>query len=210
MNTAEFTVGPDGRNRWANHNVMGIAALNPSYSHFVGWVEIFAKPNVCHGRYDGFHLHLRRVGLRRVWSLNPSYELPQMPLSRRATSICRLRDDAIVPVICPTCQNVFAGRSKPPAPARYLCMGLFSIFWSGGAPGRPFACLDHDRAAHRAVPRVRHTFAVVTAGPRGRRVVVSAAASSAARSGRDRAPSTAAAAALPSCAAPASGRRAVR
>ena len=209
MNTAEFTVGPDGRNRWANHNVMGIAALNPSYSHFVGWVEIFAKPNVCHGRYDGFHLHLRRVGLRRVWSLNPSYELPQMPLSRRATSICRLRDDAIVPVICPTCQNVFAGVQSLQRPGAICAWGCFRYFGLEGRRGGPspvsitIGRLTEPYLAYGTLSPLL---------PRGRegRVVVSAAASSAARSGRDRAPSTAAATVLPSCAAPASGRRAVR
>ena len=43
---------------------------------------------------------------------------------------CKLRDDAIVPLICPTCQNVFAGSLKAamPATTMLLCMGLFSIF----------------------------------------------------------------------------------
>jgi len=33
---------------------------------------------------------------------------PKSPLSGRAMGVL-LRDDAIVPLICPTCQNVFAG-----------------------------------------------------------------------------------------------------
>ena len=42
----------------------------------------------------------------------------------------KLRDDGIVPLICPTCQNVFAGplNASVPATAMLLCMGLFSIF----------------------------------------------------------------------------------
>src|SRR6266481_1172308 len=34
---------------------------------------------------------------------------PKGPLSGRAMAFCKLRDDGIVPLICPTCQNVFAG-----------------------------------------------------------------------------------------------------
>jgi hypothetical protein len=45
------------------------------------------------------------------------------------------RDDGMLQVICPTCQNVLAG-SRMPAAARLLCMGLFSIFWVR-APRRP-------------------------------------------------------------------------
>jgi hypothetical protein len=41
-----------------------------------------------------------------------------------------LRDDGIVPLICPTCQSVFAGvlNASIPATTMLLCMGLFSIF----------------------------------------------------------------------------------
>jgi hypothetical protein len=40
------------------------------------------------------------------------------------------RDDGIVPLICPTCQNVFAqiAQSIQAATTMLLCMGLFSIF----------------------------------------------------------------------------------
>ena len=41
----------------------------------------------------------------RVRSTHPTKE----PLPGTAMSICELRDAAIVPVICPTCQNVLAG-----------------------------------------------------------------------------------------------------
>jgi hypothetical protein len=43
----------------------------------------------------------------------------------------KLRDGGTVPLICPTCQNVFAGSLKASMPATtmlLLCMGLFSIF----------------------------------------------------------------------------------
>jgi hypothetical protein len=41
-----------------------------------------------------------------------------------------LRDDAIVLLICPTCQNVFAGFAQGIHARDHLllCMGLFSIF----------------------------------------------------------------------------------
>jgi hypothetical protein len=42
----------------------------------------------------------------------------------------KLRDDGIVPLICPTCQNVFMGKVPRQRPM-LLCMGLFSIFWLG-------------------------------------------------------------------------------
>ena len=43
------------------------------------------------------------------------------------------RNAGILPVICSTSQNVFA-ETRRPATARLLCMGLFSIFWSGARP----------------------------------------------------------------------------
>ncbi len=49
---------------------------------------------------------------------------------RKSGAFCKLRDDGIVPLICPTCQNVIAGSLKAsmPATTMLLCMGLFSIF----------------------------------------------------------------------------------
>jgi hypothetical protein len=50
-----------------------------------------------------------------------------------------MREDGILPVICPTCQNFFALKSSEPA-TMYLCMGLFSIFCysaSSSASGLP-------------------------------------------------------------------------
>ena len=54
---------------------------------------------------------------------------PTSPLLGKARGVYKLRDDASVPLICPTCQNVFAGSLKA---IILLCMGLFSIFWLGG------------------------------------------------------------------------------
>ena len=52
----------------------------------------------------------------------------------------KFRDHAILQVICPTCQIVFA-RPRLPAAARLLCMGSFSIFWFGARASRAAACL---------------------------------------------------------------------
>ena len=43
---------------------------------------------------------------------------------------CKWREDVIVPVICPTCQNVFARQAKTSIAGvvRLLYMGLFPIF----------------------------------------------------------------------------------
>src|SRR5438034_3413169 len=90
---------------------------------------------------DGAFFAMGRIGDRPRFltfdgyeSAVPAYESglsPFMPQNRyRAGSwaFYNLRDDGILQVICPTCQNVFAG-SRMPATARLLCMGLFSIFW---------------------------------------------------------------------------------
>jgi hypothetical protein len=50
-----------------------------------------------------------------------------------ATSGLKLRNAKLVPVICPTCQNVFAGKSSRAGDPLFLCMGLFSIFLLGAA-----------------------------------------------------------------------------
>jgi hypothetical protein len=65
-----------------------------------------------------------------IAALHPFYGLDRGPEGGSATEFCKLRDDAIVPVICPTCQMFFAGHSKntPAGDAMLLCMGLFSIF----------------------------------------------------------------------------------
>ena len=43
----------------------------------------------------------------------------------------KLRDDGIVPLICPTCQNVFAGKASMPAPPCYFAWGCFRYFRLG-------------------------------------------------------------------------------
>jgi hypothetical protein len=47
-----------------------------------------------------------------------------------ADEFCKSRDEAIVPLICPTGQNVVAGRAESidAGDTMLLCMGLFSIF----------------------------------------------------------------------------------
>jgi len=49
--------------------------------------------------------------------------------------LCKLRDDVIVPLICPTCQNFFreVAESTHASDAILLCMGLFSIFLMAAA-----------------------------------------------------------------------------
>jgi hypothetical protein len=62
----------------------------------------------------------------------------------------KLRNDAIVPLICPTCQNVFAGKESMPATTMLLCMGLFSMFW---LEARAASALQSESVACRAVAR---------------------------------------------------------
>src|SRR6266436_8165450 len=64
---------------------------------------------------------------------------PKGPLSGRAMAFCKLRDDGIVPLICPTCQNVFAGCSKHPCqrPPCYFAWGCFRYFSWKREPRRP-------------------------------------------------------------------------
>jgi hypothetical protein len=47
--------------------------------------------------------------------------------ARVPDELCKLRDDAIVPVICPTCQNVFyeIAENVHAGGVVLLCMGLF-------------------------------------------------------------------------------------
>jgi hypothetical protein len=56
--------------------------------------------------------------------------LPNKPRGVRRVNDRRVLNGGIVPLICPTCQNVFAGSLKAsmPATTMLLCMGLFSIF----------------------------------------------------------------------------------
>jgi hypothetical protein len=49
-------------------------------------------------------------------------------IERRPRSAIGLRDIGNVPVICPTCQNVFADKSSVPATAFYFAWGCFRYF----------------------------------------------------------------------------------
>jgi hypothetical protein len=61
-------------------------------------------------------------------------------------------DDARVPLICPTCQSVFPGRSASAGDPRLLCMGLFSMFWSPPTPMSPQAPGEGSFAGRRTGP----------------------------------------------------------
>jgi hypothetical protein len=60
-----------------------------------------------------------------------------------ARAFYKLGEDKLVPLICPTCQNIFAGSLKASMPtiAGYFAWGCFRYFWLGGAcqlsPWRP-------------------------------------------------------------------------
>jgi hypothetical protein len=70
---------------------------------------------------------------------------------RGVGATCELREDAIVPVICPTCQCV---SGTDVSIVRLLCMGLFSIFLvgraqphrSGGDPSQTARSVAHVMA----------------------------------------------------------------
>jgi hypothetical protein len=118
------------------------------------------------------------------------------PRRARPWSICGLRDDVIVPLICPTCQNVFRGEFRCLQRPLLLCMGLFSIFWFGGyRVGRSPVPISPQDGLNPWEP----SLATITSRHchEERRSTLSAAASSAARTGRGPAPSRAAASALP-------------
>ena len=83
------------------------------------------------------HVEVPNHGLRGVlhgvlWRAGRNFNVKRS----RKTARCRGRvmgvfkwcNGGLLPVICPTCQNVFA-RSLMPATVSLLCMGLFSIFW---------------------------------------------------------------------------------
>ena len=63
----------------------------------------------------------------------------------------------MVPLICPTCQNVFAGKASMPAPPCYFAWGCFRYFSWEREPRRPCFCLSRDdrRVACRAVARAQ-------------------------------------------------------
>jgi hypothetical protein len=61
-------------------------------------------------------------------ALNRLAEAVRTGNGQRHRRFYKLRDDAMLPLICPTCQNVCAGKASMPATPLLLCMGLFSIF----------------------------------------------------------------------------------
>jgi hypothetical protein len=116
-----------------------------------GWRCLVEVWNWIHIGYLLLHAHRKRVQrvsdhsprepvsfqFRNVWSVIA-------PRARRARpwAVYQLRDDRLVPLICPTCQNVFAGKASMPASPLFvrgslLCMGLFSMFLLGAGPARP-------------------------------------------------------------------------
>ena len=74
---------------------------------------------------------LWRVGELQLWVKTFCPQSREEPVAGQGPwAFCKLRDDGMVPLICPTCQNVFAGlaQSIHAATTVLLCMGLFSIF----------------------------------------------------------------------------------
>jgi hypothetical protein len=61
-------------------------------------------------------------------ALNRLAEAVRIGNGQRHRRFYKLRDDGMLPLICPTCQNVCAGKASMPATPLLLCMGLFSIF----------------------------------------------------------------------------------
>src|SRR3982074_2384238 len=102
-----------GRKRRFRFGLPTVFAGRPS----VGGVGLGCQPIrfAAMARFGGF----RSVLSDSVFSDSKS---PQR-IFRRGLNSC---DDEDMPVICPTCQNVFAGSLK--RPDMLLCMGLFSIF----------------------------------------------------------------------------------
>ena len=81
-----------------------------------------------------------------AWFCGMMNRRAERPVWQGHEQLRKLRDDPIMPVIGPTCQNIFAGQGIHAGDPRYLCMGLFSIFLvervrPGTAAGRS---LDYD------------------------------------------------------------------
>jgi hypothetical protein len=90
-----------------------------SFGEFQNWTAFaLTKPSILPGRGIA-GLDLSRLFMRE--------RLQRM----MARGIEAMSDHGIVPLICPTCQNVFLASFKA-STSRLLCMGLFSIFLVGG------------------------------------------------------------------------------
>jgi hypothetical protein len=84
------------------------------FAKMMGFAKGSTHPTGCHRNFDG-----QRHGRFYKW-----------------------RDDAMVPLICPTCQNVFAGKASMPAPPCYFAWGCFQYFSS--QPDGWSACDTHQ------------------------------------------------------------------
>jgi len=77
----------------------------------------------------------------------------------------RLRDDGLLPVICPTGQTLFC-KSESQRPPELLCMGSFSIFWLQLALGSNRHCRGRAPPVDPAAGGLRQAVAL-NAGSRG-------------------------------------------
>src|ERR1700730_13432833 len=75
----------------------------------------------------------------------------------------KLRDDGMLPLICPTCQNVCAGKASMPATPCYFAWGCFRYFSWEREPRR----IPQPGAENLATPRqpVRHEVVTHVLGP---------------------------------------------
>ena len=103
----------------------------------------------------------RAAGDRRLQARRAALE-PQ-PVCQGGTHYCAvLRDDGMLPLICPTCQNVCAGKASMPATPCYFAWGWFRYFSWEREPRR----ILRPGAENLATPRqpVRHEVATHVLG----------------------------------------------
>jgi hypothetical protein len=95
---------------------------------FVQRTEVEALAKSSRGAIRSFRLEFST--LRRRGEGETANRVKMRIRRRDPAAFYKWRDDGIVPLICPTCQNVFAGiaQSIQAATTMLLCMGLFSIF----------------------------------------------------------------------------------
>ncbi len=87
-------------------------------------------------------MQLRRAGATSIAGKDflPAIALEEPVVGQGPWAFCKWRDDGIVPLICPTCQNVFAGiaQSYPcQRPPCYFAWGCFRYFGWKPEPRRP-------------------------------------------------------------------------
>jgi hypothetical protein len=88
------------------------------FAKMMGFAKGSTHPTGCHRNFDG----------------------------QRHARFYKWRDDGMVPLICPTCQNVFAGKASMPAPPCYFAWGCFQYF----SP-QPVGWVEHLRYPSIAV-----------------------------------------------------------